>query len=155
MTFLDPIKFVGDTLSAAKFEGEQPQNFTDDFELPELDNLPEGMIVTDAPLTFWVGHSGAAINDAGNNRFIVTESLRVIMTARRKNTERNAAVVTKITQWVCDRMLLSRETQSGYILVAPAGVEPRLATEPQEDQSGRVIVEVLVACQYTKELARS
>ena len=140
------VDHVRRALAARQFDGHDPKDLSDDVEM-ESGSLPQAMMVTDAPLLYWVGFTDAAYATQARRRYVADGNIRVTLTAPRVGGERSSAVASRVEKWFVGAIAAAPVGRDGIIQIQPASVG--LVGETRTDRAGRAVIDASVAVRYS------
>ena len=134
MSRVSAVQHVRKALAARQYDGHDPKDVSDAYEIEEGVELPQGMMVPGAGLLYWVGYGSADYDTEAQTRYIATTTLSVVITAPRKGGERSSAVAERVERWFIGAMSARPVSSDGVILAQPETLG--LAAVTQTDRRG-------------------
>ena len=146
---LSAVGHVRRALSARQYDGQDPVDLSNDYEIDEGAELPAGMMQPDAPLVFWTGYGDTEFDAEAQRRYIATTSVNVVITAALAGEERAAAVAGRVEQWFVGAIAGVEVGPAGIIQISPAVLALNPASKV--DRAGRAVLSAVVTVEHEVE----
>ena len=132
------VEHVRRALAARQFDGHDPKDLSDAVELAEGVELPQAMVKTGAGLLYWVGFGDVDYDAEAQTRYVATETVRLVVTAPRRDGERSSAVADRVSRWFVAALAARPVSADGILLARAAALS--LVEEVRTDRGGRAIL---------------